>query len=484
MPQNYKLFELLSHIPKKELANLRKLLVSPFFVRHQKTIELFDYLVQFHPHFSSPELSRQSMYEALHPNKQFNSQQLRDVMSFLVEAVEHFLVFRSLQEQPNEYTRLLYAKLAALGMQSYLEKNLQKTKRELQQEYPKGLNTLFYNFETETRLFRIKEDGSINNSLRAKQYVPVFEAFMKWLYPKMLEQALVLCSNNSLYESGMFSQTIPLLQQMPFPKDGMVIEIYHKLLALQLNKRAEDYADLKDFFLHHQQQMELELQMLCVGKLFEYLNFAAINTPHPILNSDDYLLWKQIARELEIRVNGVLSPAVFYNGAVETIRRNQQISLSEYIKQYAPYLPAEKAQNGIVDYVWAIFFFKEGDYDRCLDYLSKIAPKKLDFLRFEYRALLIRVFFEKREFELAAIQLDSFRHYIKDEELPHEVVKLYWNFYRIMVRLVKLYRETQSNKAKAQKARKLLQYLHSLSPKPLTTDWLIKKINQFIALHQ
>lgn len=94
------------------------------------------------------------------------------------------------------------------------------------------------------------------------------------------------------------------------------------------------------------------------------------------------------------------------------------------------------------------------------------------------------VFFEKQEFELAAIQLDSFRHYIKDEELFPEVLQLFRNYYRVMVRLVKLCRETSSNKTKVQKAQKLLQHLNSLSSPPIMGAYLVKKIKQVIKQHQ
>lgn len=468
---NYKLFTLLQGISSKEMKHLRKMVVSPYYLRHAKTIDLFDFLEPFHPDFNSPELSRENIYAQLYPNVPFNSQRLRDVMFFLLEVVEHFLVNKYLKEHAIEYRQILIRQLQKQRMFTYLTDELKTTQR-LIDKMLGGETRLWATAFIEKQIFTLNETTSDLPAINTNAYRAVLENWLKWLQVKLLEQAAIIAEDENLYTNSPLPQLITLLNQKLSKSTDIEIEAFQKVFNLKTQKQSDDYEALKTFVVENLHLLENKLKYYCVQYLFEYLNIRAFDAKNSILLSDDYFRWKQMLRDMEIEIWGSISAPNFYNEFIEYIKRNQLEEAEAYIHKYMHLLPSGSSKKNFTNFIWANLYYSRKEFDKCIDCLNHTDLKALGFLRFQYKQLMILVFFEKNEFDFVAYQLDSFRHYIKGKSLRKELYRAYSNFHHTVARILKLYTGNYSRK-------KITSFKHKLktNPPPALAKWAFSKID-------
>jgi hypothetical protein len=94
MMKNTLLFQVWESLSAVEVRRLEKFLHSPYHNKHEGVLRLYEFLKK---HGQEPEeaLSRERVYAFVHPDSTFDDLKLRHVMSYLLKAMEMFLVLEN-----------------------------------------------------------------------------------------------------------------------------------------------------------------------------------------------------------------------------------------------------------------------------------------------------------------------------------------------------------------------------------------------------
>ena len=93
--KNNKLINLLAALPKIEIKQFRKYLISPFFNENQSLVQLFDYLVHTHiANANARKLDKKVIWEHLFENKPYKDVKMRRLFSDLNQLLNGFLAYQ------------------------------------------------------------------------------------------------------------------------------------------------------------------------------------------------------------------------------------------------------------------------------------------------------------------------------------------------------------------------------------------------------
>ena len=115
------LTEIVRSLDKKEIRELNKWLLSPAHNQRQDVVKLFDFLVKNLPN-GDEGAEKAKAWKAVFPNQPYDDAYMRQVMYFLLKAIEEYLVFADVSADKIQYQLLL--------SRTYRERKLEKAYRQ------------------------------------------------------------------------------------------------------------------------------------------------------------------------------------------------------------------------------------------------------------------------------------------------------------------------------------------------------------------
>lgn len=453
------------------MRQLQKLVVSPYFKRHSKTVDLFNYLQDFHPNYRDDALKPENLSGILYPDEPYVSQRVRDVMSFLLEVAEHYLVLKYLKQNPNKKNEILATQLYYQNIPPYLETELNAMDRELHKTPVSDVSALKLGYELARLKFQMQPISvSYYHWYEQSPYHNVVEQWLALVYAELLgHSAEIFASDSDDSFTSVLPQLVELLEKIDFDKNSLIIRVYTCVYHLAKNPTVQNYDLLKELTLNNKHQLPAVVLHKCLSTLLNNLMRRAF-ADQALLTSEDYMLWKLMAIDAELDLTQTLSAEIFFNMVVEYIKRGNPLQALNFINQYSHHLTINDIF--IVDYTMAMVSFADNDFEKTLQYLNKVEVNKLNALRFQYKQLLIMTMYELGEYNVALHQLDTYRHYIKKAKLKNILNKTYYDFYKIMITLVKTVSKPYNQKS----VDNLRKYWKSSNLRPTMMGWVIKKI--------
>ncbi len=454
------------------MRQLQKLVVSPYFKRHSKTVDLFNYLQDFHPNYGDDALKPENLSGILYPDEPYVSQRVRDVMSFLLEVVEYYLVLKYLKQNPNKKNEILATQLYYQNIPPYLETELNAMERELHKTPVSDVSALKLGYELAHLRFQIQPISvSYYHRFDQNPYHNVVEQWLALVYAELLGHSAEIFARDTAADSftTVLPQLVELLEKIDFDKNSLIFRVYACIYHLTKYPTTQNYDLLKELTLNNQYQLSAAVLRKCLSTLLNNLMIRAFNEPE-LLTGEDYMLWKQMAIDTELKLIHTLSAEIFFNMVVEYIKRGNPLQALNFINQYSHHLTIN--DGFIVDYAMAMVSFADNDFKKTLQYLNKVEVNKLNALRFQYKQLLIMTMYELGEYNVALHQLDTYRHYIKKAKLKNILYKTYSDFYKIMIVLVKTVSKPYSQKS----VDNLRKYWENKDLRPTMTGWVKRKI--------
>jgi hypothetical protein len=86
------LVEIVTSLQKKEIREISKWLKSPAHNQRKDVIDLFDYMIKYAADFSEA-YQKERAWKAVYPKQAYDDAYMRQVMYFLLKAIEEYLVF-------------------------------------------------------------------------------------------------------------------------------------------------------------------------------------------------------------------------------------------------------------------------------------------------------------------------------------------------------------------------------------------------------
>ena len=486
-----KLIHLLKVLTNKEMRSLSEFVLSPFFNKKEKIIQLFGYLKKYHPGFKP--IYRTTLYEYLFPeNSRINDEplnnkewkQLRDEMSELVKLVQDFLLYE--QQKKNEvHQKYQLARLfLSRGLQKHVP-SLLKTAKEKHALRPEGDPQHLYDMSliAEVELFYgLTQDWGKPIGMQAAidyfHYHALAGQLRLYAAAKSREHTMPFEYNYLMEKELLEHFSTQDYTHVP------IVNAYYRIFMLFRGEDLEThYTPLIQMLTTQSGCFSYnELQNL-YALLFNFCNLQ-INRGFFEYNIQKFEIYEHTLPEELWHYGKYISRDHFILAIRAGLGSNNIETTTSIIEQYGDELPPEHKKS-IRQLARIFLLFAQKKYTASHDMLIKMGnPPEGFYYGLYYRILKMQIYYnlivsDKGEYSgLLKYEIDNLRGYLKRAPMSKRNKASYKRFLNIITRI---YDKQHSNRVKIPSA-KVLQSIRDAIEDPnellVERQWLLEKITE------
>jgi hypothetical protein len=383
--------------------------------------ELYKILKKEYPEFSQLNLSKEVIYSKLFKGTKFNESRLNNVKYSFMKILEYYYSFIDIQQEPihnkmhiiNQLEKRQIDDLMEINIHSsmkmmdqselmdedyYLYRSLLVNKTRLVKQkisYLGKFESIFgilneeINYTTNMFLITMLKQLSLINNIKTHINFNPETKFYDYVYSYLKEHKQALIKNEILW---ILFKYISFYKE-PFDKKD-IIEI--KIL---LNKNEKHFKKIDSNFLY------IDLLSFCINK---YNNGEK--------EYEDIIL--QLTKECinkEVHLQGGFIHEHNYTANVSKLIRFKELDTAEtYINAYKDKLVPEHRENAYA-YNYAIFHYVKKNYEKALEWLSKVKSKDFYYLT-GMNDLKLKIYYEMNYVEAAFYLIDTYKHFFNKNE--------------------------------------------------------------------
>lgn len=466
MSENYKLYQTLRTLDKKEVRQFKRMLDSPFFVLRKDLKKMFEYLIPFHLK-SKPFPKNESIFLHVFPEKKYNYLLLRGAMSDLVKLLEEYFLILKRRNNKTETHQLL----AEIYRERKLSKSYQtaiKKSESILENQP--LRNEFYfrqllDFQMEEMNYKMSNQRTkVFNLEGISETIDVLYLIQKLKHTchQFSHQQVFKTS----YDFGLLPHFIEEIQQKKY-LDIPAIAIYYYCYRFLVEPNGDDFfIKFKTILFQNRAMFDekemKELYLFAINFCIRKLNQGEQRFSQEILN-----FYQNGLEEGYFLEDGILSRFTFNNIFAAGILLKKFKWLEKFTETYAKKLVAE-FRNSSVNFNLARLEFSRKNYSEAMLHLQQVETKDLvDNLI--SKTMLMKIYYESKEFDSLYSHLDSFEIYIRRREVSDFHRLNFMNIIRFVKRLVAL---PDSDKKMRKELKKEIEEETTLTER----EWLLQKI--------
>ncbi|MFN4079678.1 MAG: hypothetical protein ACK4NS_02160 [Saprospiraceae bacterium] len=462
------LTEIIASLNKKEIRDINKFLQSPSHNQREDVRNLFTFLVK--GHLQQTDLDKEKAWKAIFPDKPYDDAYMRQVMYFLLKAIEEFLVFAHLSNDPVDFQLILckifrnrrlskaYRQAHRLG-EEYLEKQALRNSYYLRNRY-------YFELEEYEYLMSITQNAPVNLQETA-------DALNKWFIAEKLQISTAMTAHRRVYQKAhyrfdLLEESLRHVANHPDLLQTEAIAPYYNAWQALSQPEGDHYFD--DFERIVLEEGETRFPADELRSLYQAgLNFCVAKVNKGFTEYSKRAL-RIYQRGLE---NGTLRPLnrYLFGNAVAFALKSRDFSFAEdFVKRYQTYLTDEKERESIVNFNLSRIYFEKGDYARAQVLLRSFEYDDM-LLNIIAKTMLLKIYYEEDEYDAFESLLDSLRIYLKRKEaLDPERKAAYKNTVGMMRRLLHL---RPYSKSQRERLRKQVETTNPL----MEREWLLRQLS-------
>jgi hypothetical protein len=463
--QNTFAHELIQTFSKQELREARKWLASPYFNQREDLQQLFEVLAE-----EGEVPGRVVAWKRLFPDKAYDDQQLRLLLSYLYRSLEQFLWHRELEHYHPHHTRhLLLTAFRRRGLERHFTKAYRKQAHALEQENMQHPEHHLAQYWLERELFQQQSQGErtrehnlqvmedtltlafLSMKLRQACWLLAHEAVYKASYTTALESAVLEAAAEDAYRDQ--------------PAIAVYLNCYRMLKHVDESHHFIAFRDWLFKMVAHFPEEELrDLFLLGINYCIRQINRKASAYLREALE-----LYKKGLETSVLLDDGRLSPFTYNNVAGIALRLQELEWTEEFLHTYRPLLN-EQQREAAFSLNAARLAFVKNDYSTAIGYLQRADYR--DFINnMVAKTLLLKCYYELEELDLLDYHLKTMRSFLRRKRRMGYHQQNYRNIVKLTFRLLKL---TPGDKKAIELLRKDIQ-----QTEPLTEGrWLMEKVEQ------
>jgi hypothetical protein len=463
----------LSEDDRKQIA---KTVRSPVFNTREEVTALLDYIIKntentaVSPTGSNTDpLAKEMAWQQLFGGKflkkaSFDDGKMRHLMSFLLDIIRSWLALENIKNNHNHIDLHLCRTLKKKGHHQLFEKEMARAKSVLEKTSLRNDTYYLQKFTLELEdwetVRQLQRDGSDN--LQAMN-----TSFGAFVAINTLRQGCSSQAQKSVAELRMdipyLSETIRLVEAGNFEGLPGVEAWYNSYKALTAS-------DNELYFNRLKQHLVQDARCFSDSDLRD-LYILAINVCIKRINIADK---KYIQEAFELYKSGLERRLFLENGFLSkfTYRNvlNLAVAIGEwdwslaYLHEFSQYLPPKDRENTFT-YNLATWCFRKKDYEQAQELLRRVDLKDM-LENFDSRRMLLRIYFEKGEWQALTSLLDSFEIYLRRNKSGGYHREMYMNMVRFLKKMAAL---TPGNTTPREKLRKEITQTKYLAER----EWLL-----------
>lgn len=471
---NSKLVSLLQTFSKYELNRFRKYLESPFYNENQQLLQFYDMLVPPLKKRPNEEIidfpSKQEIWLTLFPKKPYQDVKYRRFSSDLTKHAYSFLALKRFKKSPLVEKFFL---LEALNDGALTKQYKRVSRTLLQQEAESGIrdteyyyyqHLIFdskYQFKAQQRVGFLEEFQLADQHLDYYYFLSKLKNYCAELGNKNfmpIEQGIKVLPNLLTYLETESFLEIPsikayyLVAKMLGTSEGDTY--FTKLKAFLFKEIVFSKKDLNELFTH--------LMNYCVVK---------INKGNADFYYQLFDLYKE-ALQKEVIIEKERLDFQHYKNIISIgLKVKEYEWVEQFIQDHTQYLSPDKRENAL-NHNLANVYFSQEKYAQVIEQLSTVTYKSHVYA-LGGKTILLKTYFELKEFQALDSLIDSFRIYIRRNKLISRAVQ---QQYLNMLRFVKKVARVLPNDKKGIKnIKEQVEKCKTLIAK----KWILEKLEEF-----
>lgn len=457
-------------LEKKEVRELRKWVNSPAHNQRQDVSDLFEYLVAGQHLFSEKHLEKERVFHAIYPEKKYSDAEMRQVMHFLLKAVEDFLLYNELLKDEVRAQTML----AKVYRKRQLPKLFQKTievGREMQQRQPYRNHQYYENeYATQFEQYTYLSGLGRNTPLNLQE---VSDANDVAYIANKLQLSCIMLSHQAVFKTSYRMQILDeVLAYLEGNNDMLDIPAvaiyYHQFRAMKNAGAEEHYRLLKKEIFENGQLFPLE-EMRVIYLLTINYCIGRINTGQIVFVRESFDLYKEGLEKGIFMENGVLSRFTFNNAVTSGLNLKEFEWVEKFIQDYSQYLD-EKHQESFIHFNQARLLFERKDYDKAMKLFAQSDYDDI-LMTLNARTMLLKMYYELDEFSALDSLIGSMKTFLQRKKVMGYHKDNYKNIIQYTHKMLKL---VHYDKEQIQKLKQEIEATNPLTER----KWLLAQLDK------
>lgn len=434
-----KLIATLRSLNKRELSRFQEYVNTPYFNKQSDVSGLLNQLVVHAPDYPAENIQKEKVFATLFPDKAYHQQRMREVMAGLYRLLRNYLA--QLNWEQTEYAQELAAldQYRKRGLDGVFQKELNAIRKKLATN--QQLESAHYFTEFELARIANLHFGQQQRRVHDTSLQEKADSLDTWfLYLQLMESCEMLNRKQVMgtaYEPGILAHLDTYLAGDPAPmQHAPPIRIYYQVQRLLLYQEIEDYHQLVDLLdqwhehLHPGEARNLykHAQNYCIRK---------INAGEPSFSEELFNLYRRLLENQLILTSEQIIHTDYKNIVTVGIRLGETEWVKEFIENYHP-LVAQPHRENVYHFSLANLYAETGQNRRAIRLLQSVTFTDT-FYQVSARMLLLRVYYETEEWDLAYYQIESFKLFLKrNKDIAPDTRNNHLVFLRLYKRLIQL----------------------------------------------
>lgn len=479
------LIRLLKTISEDEWKEFEKFAASPYFNKGRNYIHLLKILKKFHPQFDSEDLTKENIYKKLYPGKEYKESVLNSMFSRLYSIGEEYLVQHALNNNDNMIKeKLMLSELLSRGdklkADNLIEENMNyfnnkkfgirdfHNLRELKLEIHKLVHTKY-------------EEEKLNDSIMEILSVTLNSFFFDLHFYKG-----IIYSQKNFWEED-FEKTyifriiecIDLEKIMEIIKKNeknnfIPLHIYYlSYKAVKYIDNDELYFELKSYFFKHFDRFDIKFKIIIMKNLWRLCSIKSVRGNREFVMETFEIRKKMAEEDLLTGTDQYMQPSEFRSTLIDALNVNKLEWAKKFAENNIKKLHPEFRKD-IENYSKAFLAYPEGDYDKAVEFASKLNINQIIF-KFDMKNMLSKVYYETGSTEPLVSMLNSYYQLINNYGKKDNGFSIRHKNFILYLRKLSSLKENKGGRVEFELLKKNIEKDNVNSK-----SWLMKKIEEMI----
>ncbi len=432
--ENSRLYTLIRALSRREIRELHTFLVIPANNKRQEVSRLFDILAA-QIGKKKPKVQKEQIFQKIKgPDYSYDDQQVRLWMSFLLKAIEKYLLQVAFLNDPVKCK----IKLTEIYRKRNLPKHLEYHYRELEQLQEKRIhrNADYYqdDFQIQFEHIRVASAQSRSATLNLQSMSNHLDiAFIA----QKLRQSCLAISHQSVfkieYDFGLLEMIILYIEKRELFKLPTIAVYYFGYKILTQPEQTDYFLKFKTELVSHSEKFpEDEL-----GDLYILgINYCIkkYNAGDRQFLEEEFELYQEGLKQNILLKNNQLSRYTYRNIVTLALVLEAFGWVEKFIYEYKDKLDA-KHQESTFSLSLAQLEYSRKNYDAALQLLQKSNYKEV-LLNLAAKTVMLKIFYELEEFDLLDAHLRAMRIFIRRKKMIAYHEENYVNLIRFTRKLI------------------------------------------------
>ena len=410
-----RLIKILRTFSKKEFRELKKWLHSPAHNQRDDVQCLFEYITQNGTLLKPEKLEKSCVFAHLFPKEPFDDARMRQVMHFMLKAVEEFLAYQEWKKDESNANLTLSKVYRQRQLQKSFQKTINSTRHYLEKQPFRNKDYHQYEYQLQYEEYTYRSGLRRTVPLNLQQVSDSLD--LSYLTEK-LRQTCLMVSHQTVFKT---EYNIGLLDEvLRYVEDNDLLEVpalamyYHSYKSMVDREDESHFQNVKQSLFEHgdlfpdseTRDIYLLAMNYCIGR---------INAGVEPYRREAFELYKYGLDRGILLQNGLLSRFTFLNVAASGALLKEFEWTEQFIHEYEPYLE-EKHRESALHYSLGKLHFEKREYGEAMRQLTQVEFEDIH-INLYAKTMLLKMYYELDEFNALDSLLESMRMYLRRKKV-------------------------------------------------------------------